>query len=1510
MLHQQNKVNMNPNQLQQQVKLVLLQQSSIQDCAVLVKKSQTKPELIPYIVSNQSLSLKQVQSYLEEIVPEQLLPKAFVLVSHLPLTDAGDIDEIALSKLPVIDERLIEQVETQLKSIPETEKVAAIAQKNSPIIPPLHLSDLLSDWHKKSAIITETEAATNSLSSQNQVTTELDNLTSKPLAKVDGGALPENPHQPNTLPEILQRAAAEAQGNGIIYLQTDGSEIDQSYQELLEEAQRILTGLRKLGLQPQDKVILQLELNQDFIPAFWGCILGGFIPVPVSIPQSYEKSQKTVKKLENSWQMLGKPFIFTSAKLAPLFDSLWQSLELDNLQLAVIEDLRNCPPDRNWHNSQPLDLAIMLLTSGSTGTPKCISLNHRNLIDRARGTNILCQNTDKDIILNWLPFDHIGSISDWHIRCVYLGCQLIYVTTEYVLSRPLNWLDLIHRYRISHSWAPNFAYALVNDALKQTSNLNWDLSCVKSLLSAGEAVSSRAVTEFIANLKFYGFKNNAIHAAFGMAETASGITYYCSQKDKIYPIYTIDKSSLKSTIKMVAPNSSNSITFANLGQVIPGVKIRIVNEQNSLLPEETIGHLQVKGNAVFDGYYKNSQANQEVFVEDGWFNTGDLGFITDKHLVITGRAKETIIVNGANFYSHEVEAAVEEVTGVENSYTAAIGARRIKDDTDELVIFFSLSQDYSHSSQYLEVIKKIRTKLIQEIGINPDYLLPVTQDIIPKTSIGKIQRSQLKQGFEAGEFENIIKQVDILLNNSNTIPDWFYRKVWLPKKINTFRQDTTQGCTLIFKDELGLGEYLSQELGSDCIFVVRGDKFHIHNNTCAIDPKNPEHYQHLLNFILQQEKKVDRILHLWTYEPEESETITPQSLEATLQKGIYSTLSLVQALANVQGSKQEIDLLTVANKSQAVTSEEKISPAKSTLISLIKTISQEFPWIKSSHLDLPIDKIATNAQYILQELNSLSDETEIVYRQGKRLVCGLEKIAWEQESKQPIPLKKKGVYLITGGLGDIGVEIAKYLLTNYQAKLILIGRTSLPPENTWTDVIAQNQPIAKKIKSYQELVKIDRDIIYQAVDIGNLEELQTVVNKTIKKSQTQLDGIIHLAGVYQEKLLIDETPNSLAKVLNPKFLGTWNLYQLIKNKPQSLFIGFSSIISFFSVTTTAAYSVANCFLESLIHHQQTQGFFNSYCLSWSMWDEMGMSQGNKMKAFNQTKGYDSISSQQGLLSLQIALQHYHKQLLIGLNAGKSNIQQYLNTPPHSLQQILGYFTTKIKDLSIPSLKLEDKFGTEINCKCVQLESLPLTVTGEVDKEQLQQIQQQQTSQAKIAPRNELERQLVTIWQEVLGIKQIYINDDFFELGGTSIQVMSVVNKLQNKFQQMFHPTALFDAPTVELFANYLQQNYTEAVASLLGVEITKNSSQYISQAQRDWMQSSLQSYLSRPINETNNNSLNKNKPAIFVLSPPRSGSTLLRVILGGHSQLFAPPELYLLCFNNLQAKKAFWFGKK
>ncbi|WP_424101096.1 condensation domain-containing protein [Moorena producens] len=576
----------------------------------------------------------------------------------------------------------------------------------------------------------------------------------KPQALTDGGPLPSDPDAPTTLPQVLERSAEQIVGESIVYLQGDGSEIVQSYAELLEEAKKILAGLRKQGLTPQDKVILQLEKSWDIIPAFWGCILGGFVPTIMEAPITYVESNPIAKKLRQIWEFLDKPFIITNKELPEKIHSFLSGSEQ---KVSCIETLRHNAPDKSYYPSQPEETAFFNLTSGSTGIPKCVRLTHRNLISRSRGANILNHHQPEDVILNWLPFDHIGSICDWHIRCIELGCKQVYAAKEYILGRPLNWLDLIDKYRVNYSWAPNFAYSLVNDLLEREPNQTWDLSCVQFLLTAGEAVSSQAVEEFMENMAAYGLSKTAIRPAFGMAELGSGITYYQPTAEAPLKFHRVDKDSLKGTIKRVGAEHPNSSIFADLGPVIPGVTIRIVDEEKSILPEDTIGHLQVSGDAVSPGYDKNPEANRASFLENGWFDTGDLGFITNGHLVLTGRAKETIIINGANYYSQEIETVVEEVEGVEVSYTAACAVRDGGGSTEKLAIFFHLTTQ--KDEEILPLLQRIRKQVISKIGVNPDYLIPVPREVIPKTAIGKIQRLKLSKGFEAGEFTQILKQL-------------------------------------------------------------------------------------------------------------------------------------------------------------------------------------------------------------------------------------------------------------------------------------------------------------------------------------------------------------------------------------------------------------------------------------------------------------------------------------------------------------------------------------------------------------------------------------------------------------------------------------------------------------------------------------------------------------------------------------------------------------------------------
>lgn len=221
--------------------------------------------------------------------------------------------------------------------------------------------------------------------------------------------------------------------------------------------------MRKLGLKPQDKIIFQFDRNQDSIAAFWGCVLGGFVPVPIAIAPTYSESNGSVTKLHHAWQMLEQPTILTNEKLAPSILALSQSWEVESIQVETIEELQTSTPDKRAENSNPDDLALLLLTSGSTGIPKGVMQSHRTLLNRSASTSQINHFRSEDISLNWMPLDHVGGLVMFHIRDVYLGCKQIHVVKEAILQNPLLWLDLIESFKATITWALNFAYALINN---------------------------------------------------------------------------------------------------------------------------------------------------------------------------------------------------------------------------------------------------------------------------------------------------------------------------------------------------------------------------------------------------------------------------------------------------------------------------------------------------------------------------------------------------------------------------------------------------------------------------------------------------------------------------------------------------------------------------------------------------------------------------------------------------------------------------------------------------------------------------------------------------------------------------------------------------------------------------------------------------------------------------------------------------------------------------------------
>lgn len=534
------------------VRAALLRDPSVDLCEVAVRDSASGQVLSEWLVPSGPLHLDRLVRLQDEMTRLVPFTVELIPVSTIPFTDQGGVDWDALNQVEVVGLAVLAAWESAVSRLPEVSRAAVVAGSREATEQRWHLADVLPDWKTVLAPAVQTQMRRLDEPAATAKSGPL------PLALRAGDARDPAYAAPPTLVDALVQTAQRVAGDRIFFVDASGSRA-LSYADLLQRAQRVLGGLRDHGLLPGDKVILQLVGNDDILEAFWGCVLGGFVPVIAAVPKAYVSSDREFQQLCRVWEAIGRPWLIVPAGQAA------SALErdLDPARLLTLESLRRHQPDHRHHAAQPLDVAFFSLTSGSTGTLKSVMLTHHSVLQRAAGVDQLCGWGADDVVVNWLPLDHIGSISDWHLRCVATGSTLVYAPKEYVLAKPLRWLDLIDRFRATHSWSPNFAYSLVNRALEKSHDRNWDLSCLTTLLSDGESVSLSIVDRFRELLAPHGLTPTVIRPAFGMAETGSGITYFRPTADIPGRIFNVDRHSLAGGLVMREPGHPDAIPFVS-----------------------------------------------------------------------------------------------------------------------------------------------------------------------------------------------------------------------------------------------------------------------------------------------------------------------------------------------------------------------------------------------------------------------------------------------------------------------------------------------------------------------------------------------------------------------------------------------------------------------------------------------------------------------------------------------------------------------------------------------------------------------------------------------------------------------------------------------------------------------------------------------------------------------------------------------------------------------------------
>ncbi len=1267
----------------------------------------------------------------------QLIP-----VTCLPRDASGAVDLSALEPIPCLDESLAERWETALKFLPGIRDAVVVLRDSREDDPPLHLWDLLPG----------TAAPSASADSQSVRRAEAGPTTAATLSHSVGSPLAEP--VPLNLAEALVAAAEARPTQGLIHVQPDGTEVRQGYADLLESAQRVLGGLRRMGVEPGDRVILQVELPRDFLPAFWGCVLGGFIPIPLQIAPTYSHMNGALAKLQNAWQMLGNPVVVASSRLAPLIQALPSVMEFAELPVVDVAALLASSRDTTHHVAASDETTLLLLTSGSTGMPKAVALTHGNILSRCAACKQMNGFHSQDVSINWFPLDHVGGIVMFHLRDVYLKSIQLNAPTELVLEDPLRWLDWIERHRATITWAPNFAFGLINDQAETLQTRRYDLSSMRFILNAGEAIVSRTTRRFMRLLEPFGLNPECMKPAWGMSETSSAVAYSHE--------YRVD-------------TTSDDDPFVEVGPPIPGTEFRIVDAEDRLVPEGTIGRLQVRGRTVLRGYFRNSELNEQVFTGDGWFKTGDLGVLRGGSLTITGREKDLIIINGVNFYSHELESVVEEVDGVEVSFTAASAVRDAGSETDRVAIFFvPTSPD---PEDLADVMERIRARLVQDAGVNPDVILPLPREEIPKTAIGKIQRSQLRQRFEAGEFREVQKAIDLRCRTAQTLPDWFLRAGWRPA-MPAISQRGLSGEVLILADGPMAGAPIAGRVAAAL------DRYGI---ACSLLPPELDKLTDALAALGDAESRAGAVLDC---------RAVASGIADDWRDAIEASVPMARAcLAGLGRTESDrLPLFVASRTASVVIPGDRPGLHAAALGGVVRTTARESQRVPCTHIDIGEQEEALAAECIVREILAMAGEPAVGYRDGVRHVPVLQRLPVLATPVGVQLVREGGSYVLVGAPNSVGLETAKVLLRDYCARVGYV--TSAPAEQ-----------VQKELSGIRT-----GELVVHTTDLGSQQALLAVVEGIEAAWGNPVDAVVLCGGARWERAVAEQTVSELEAAI-AGFASSAEAATTALAQRDTPIVAYTQASAFLGDASGAAYHAATGILDTLMQRRREAGR-PATTIAWSLW-EAGLSAGLLGSA--RASGYLPISAREGVISLAAILNRGITEALVGLDPGHPGIRRHLAAPPAAWQRLTGYWTghePRSVRAAFAHLAIADRYGVSTQCELFHLPEVPRDEDGRADRVALSRLGRPRVGAAPddSAPETETEQRLAEIWKEVLAVQRVGRHHNFFQLGGHSLLAAKVLARIRQSFGVELALRHLFEGPTIAELGAAVEQSQIEHAA--------------------------------------------------------------------------------------------------
>ena len=536
-------------------------------------------------------------------------------------------------------------------------------------------------------------------------------------------------------------------GAGTRFILDDGTEKKFTFPELYAETMRRGRWLLSMGLKKGDHVAYIVPDPMEFVLTFLGAAAVGIIPVPLYPPLGFGKLDAYIRDTARTLNIARVKALITQKKVAPV---LWSLVDkVDSLSELITTEKFAGPAPASAPEPEPVypdDVCFLQFTSGTTGAPKGVIVTHRSL--GANGHAIMQHglevDVDTDLAVSWLPLYHDMGLIGFVISPLTSGLETCFMPTMSFIKKPSIWMEAISKHKGTITFAPNFAYGLAVKRTAAEKVPNMDLSSLRLIGAGAEPNNPATLQAFVDHFTAAGLNPDAMNPVYGMAEATLAMCF--SHLDKPFrtdricgETYAADGEATPAN----GDNSNNVLEFVSCGYAFPDHEVKILDDNGNILPDRATGEIVFSGPSVAAGYFDNPEATARTFRTDG-LRTGDLGYLVDGELFVTGRKKDLIIINGRNYDPQSIEWIVAEVEGIRQGNVVCFS--RPGANSEELVIVAETKQ----KTDLEDLMTKVRGAVRNEFAMNPADVVLTGPGTLPKTTSGKLQRQKARTQYLDG----------------------------------------------------------------------------------------------------------------------------------------------------------------------------------------------------------------------------------------------------------------------------------------------------------------------------------------------------------------------------------------------------------------------------------------------------------------------------------------------------------------------------------------------------------------------------------------------------------------------------------------------------------------------------------------------------------------------------------------------------------------------------------------